>query len=67
MLGIRPVGQMRNCPQEKVGSDDINILGQLLISETIGRIEAGRERERERERETRAITALNVIPVLVIT
>ena len=65
MLGIRPVGQMRNCPQEKVGSDDINILGQLLISETIGRIEA--ERERERERETRAITALNVIPVLVIT
>ena len=65
MLGIRPVGQMRNCPQEKVGSDDINILGQLLISETIGRIDA--ERERERERETRAITALNVIPVLVIT
>ena len=56
---------MRSCPQEKVGSDDINILGQLLISETIGRIEA--ERERERERETRAITALNVIPVLVIT
>ena len=63
MLGIRPVGQMRSCPQEKVGSDDINILGQLLISETIGRIDA----ERERERETRAITALNVIPVLVIT